>query len=31
MSEFKDSPKLEAIFFENSDLWPKVARFFPVQ
>jgi hypothetical protein len=31
MSEFKDSPKLRTIFFEHSDLWPKVARFFPVQ
>jgi hypothetical protein len=29
-SEFKDSPKLKALFFENSDLWSKVSRFFPV-
>ena len=30
-SEFKDSPKLRAIFSENQDLWPKLSRFFPVQ
>jgi hypothetical protein len=28
-SEFKDSAKLKAVFSENSDLWPRVARFFP--
>ena len=31
MSDFKDSPRLKAIFSENKDLWPKLARFFPVQ
>jgi hypothetical protein len=31
MSEFKDSAKLKAILSENSDLWPKVSRFFPAQ
>jgi len=30
-SEFKDSAKLKAVFFENKDLWPKLARFFLVQ
>jgi len=30
MSEFKGSAKLKAVFSENSDLWPKLARFFPV-
>ena len=31
MSEYKDSGKMKAIFSENNDLWPKLARFFPVQ
>jgi hypothetical protein len=31
MREFKDSPKLEAIFFEDENIWPKVARFFPAK
>jgi hypothetical protein len=30
MREFKDSPKLEAIFAGSKDLWPKVEPFFPV-
>jgi len=30
MSDFKDSPRLKAIFSENKDLWEKLARFFPV-
>ena len=30
MSDFKDSPRLKAIFSENKDLWAKTARFFPV-
>jgi len=31
MGEFKDAAKLRAIFSENGDLWPKLARFFLVQ
>jgi len=30
-SEFKDSAKLKAAFSGNQGLWPKLARFFPVQ
>ena len=30
MSEFKDSAKLKAVFSAHQDVWPKLARFFPV-